>query len=180
MKRLKSLVLVSQQGDGGPLGVLVGYLADVLVATNSHWREGLYQVPIAAVLPKLLPGELTALVGAPTNDTASKRDDYRADKQLKRLKNLVLGALVGYLADIILAAFGHWRERFHQVPVAQLERPIDFMVGCLGVRKLLSLLSRLKRRSPTAPSNVIPMPSRYMEMTQLPMLHMGIGDCVHC
>ena len=36
LKRLKSLVLVGQQVDGGPLRVLVGDLAEVPVAAYSH------------------------------------------------------------------------------------------------------------------------------------------------
>ena len=36
LKRLTSLVLVGQQVDGGPLSILVGYLADVLVTTCGH------------------------------------------------------------------------------------------------------------------------------------------------
>ena len=61
---------------------------------------------LQAVLPKLLPGVLAALVGAPTNDAAAEGNDCRADEQLQRLKSLVLvgqqvdgglGVFVGYL-----------------------------------------------------------------------------------
>ena len=45
LKQLKSLVVIGQQADGGPLGMVVGYLADVLVAVYDHWREGPHQVP---------------------------------------------------------------------------------------------------------------------------------------
>ena len=50
--------------------------------------------------------------------------------------------LVGYLADILAAALGHWRKGPHQVPAAQLERPADLVVGCLEVSKLLSVPHR--------------------------------------
>ena len=103
---------------------------------------------LQVILPKLLPGVLAALVGAPTNDSAAKGNNRRADKQLKRLKSLVLvgqqvdggplGVLVGYLSDVLVAAYGHWRERPRQVPVAQLGRPTNLVVGCLRVSKLLS------------------------------------------
>ena len=101
-----------------------------------------------AVLQKLFPGVLAALVGAPTNDAAAEGNGRRADEQLRRLKSLVLagqqvddgalGVLVGYLVDVLVAAYGHWREEPHQVPVAQLERLTDLVVGRLGVSKLLS------------------------------------------
>ena len=111
--------------------------------------ELLYNIGLQAVLPKLLPGVLATLVGAPTNNAAAEGNDRRADEQLKRLKNLVLagqlvdsgplGILVGYLADALVAVYGHWREGPHQVPVAQLERTANLVVGCLGVSKLLSV-----------------------------------------
>ena len=44
-KRLKSLIVVGRQVDGGPLDVLVGYNTYVLVAAYGHWREGLSQDP---------------------------------------------------------------------------------------------------------------------------------------
>ena len=47
LKQLESLVLVGRQVDGCPLGVLVGYVAGVLLAAYDHWREGPYQVPVA-------------------------------------------------------------------------------------------------------------------------------------
>ena len=104
---------------------------------------------LKAVVPKLLSGVLAALVGALTNDAATEGNGRRADEQLKRLKNLVLvdqqvdgsslGALIGYLADVFVAAYGgHWCDGPHQVPVAHLDRPADRLVGCPGVRKLLS------------------------------------------
>ena len=103
---------------------------------------------LQAVLPKLLPGVFAVRVGTPTNDAAAEGNDRRADEQLKRLKSLVLvgqqvdggppGVLVSYLADVLLAAYGHWREGPHQVLVAQLERPADLVVACLGMSKLLS------------------------------------------
>ena len=78
---------------------------------------------LQAVLPKLLPGVLAALVGAPTNDAAAEGNDRRADEQFKRLKILVLvwqqvdgsplGVVVGYLTGVIVAAYGHWREGPH-------------------------------------------------------------------
>ena len=115
----------------------------MLVAANSWIILGLQ-----AVLPKLLPGVFIALVGAPTNDAAAEGDRRRADEQLKRLKSLFLvgqqvygglfGVRVGYLADALVAAYGHWRERAHQVPAAQLERPVDLVVDCLEVSKLLN------------------------------------------
>ena len=102
---------------------------------------------LQATLPKLIPGVLAAFVGGPTNDAAAEGNKRRADEQLKRLESLVLvgqqvdggllGVLVGYLPDVLVAAYGHWREGPHQVPVAQLERPTDLVVGCLGVSKLL-------------------------------------------
>ena len=49
-----------------------------------------------------------------------------------------LGVLVGYVAAVFVAAYGHWREGPHQVPVAPMERPAGRLVGCLGVGKLLS------------------------------------------
>ena len=45
---------------------------------------------LQVVQPKLLPGVLAALVGAPTNDAAAKGDGCIADGRLKRLKSLVL------------------------------------------------------------------------------------------
>ena len=100
------------------------------------------------ILPKLLPGVLAALVGAPTNDAVAEGNYRRADEQLKQLKSLFfagqqadggsLGVLVGYLADVLVAAHGHWREGPHQVPVVQLERPAVPVVDCLRMSKLLS------------------------------------------
>ena len=43
-----------------------------------------------AVLPKLPPGVLTALVDPPTNDAVAEGYDRRAHKQLDPLKSLVL------------------------------------------------------------------------------------------
>ena len=103
---------------------------------------------LQAALPKLFRDVLTALVGAPTNNTTAQEDDCRSDEQLKRLKSLTLvgqqvdgGSLsvpVGYFADVPKAAYGHWREGPHYVPVVQRERPDDLAVSCLGVSKLLS------------------------------------------
>ena len=94
-----------------------------------------------AVLPKLLPGVLAAL-GAPTNDAATERNHRRTDEELKRRKSLILvgqqidggplDVLVVYLADVLRAAYGYWRKG------PQLERPVDLVVGSLGVSKLLS------------------------------------------
>ena len=99
-------------------------------------------------LQAILRGVLAALVGAPTNDAAAEGNNRRADEQLKRLESSVLvdqqvdggplGVLVGYLADFLVAAYGHWREGPRQVSVAQLERPADLVVGCFGVSELLS------------------------------------------
>ena len=50
-----------------------------------------------------------------------------------------LRVLVGYLADVLIYTYDHWRERPHQVPVAQPGRPVDLVVGYLEVSKLLSL-----------------------------------------
>ena len=104
---------------------------------------------LRAVLPKLLPDLLRTLVGVPTNDAVAEGDRRRANEPLKRLKSLAfigqqidvgsLGVLGVYLADVRVAAYGHWREGPHQVPVAQLEKPADVMVACLGVGKLSSL-----------------------------------------
>ena len=47
LKRLKSLAIVSQKVNAGTLGVLVAYLADVLVAAYGYRRKGPYQVPVA-------------------------------------------------------------------------------------------------------------------------------------
>ena len=91
---------------------------------------------LQAVLPKLLPGVLATLVGAPKNDAATEGDDRRADKQLNQLKSLILvgqkvdggplGVLDSHFADVFIAAYGHWCEGLHQILVAQLERPTDF------------------------------------------------------
>ena len=43
----EELGLVGQQVDGSPFSVLVGYLADVLVAAYGHWRERRHQMPVA-------------------------------------------------------------------------------------------------------------------------------------
>ena len=66
----------------------------------------------------------------------------------KRLNNLVLvsqqgdgsslSVLVDYLADVLVTVYGHWHEEPHQVPITQLERPVDHVVGWPGVSKLLS------------------------------------------
>ena len=98
---------------------------------------------LQAVLPKLLSGVLAALIGALKNDTAAEGNDCLADEQLKQLKSLVIigqqadggsfGVFVGYLADVLVADYDHWREGSHQV-----ERPADLVAGCLGVSKLLS------------------------------------------
>ena len=120
--------------------------------TNLLWHIGggelLENTGLQAVLPKLPPGVLAALVGTPTNDTTVGGNGCRSDEQLKLLKSLVLvaqqvdggplGVLVGYLADVLVATYGRWREGPHQVPVAQLKRSVDLLVGCLRVRKLLN------------------------------------------
>ena len=72
---------------------------------------------LQAALPKLLSGVLAALVSAPTNDAAAEGNERRADKQLKRLKSLVLvgqqedggplDVLFSYLTDVFVAAHGH-------------------------------------------------------------------------
>ena len=103
---------------------------------------------LQGVLPKLLPGVLAALVGTPTNDAAMKGNGRGTDEQLKRLKSLVfagqhvdggrLSVFVGYLADVRVVTHNHWRKGLHQIPVAQLERSADLVVGCRGVNKLLS------------------------------------------
>ena len=120
-------------------------------------RKLLDNTGLQAIQPKFLPGVLAAFVGALTNDAAAEGDDRRAEEQLKRLKSLILvgkqvdggplGVLVCYLADVFVAANGHWREGPHQIPAAQLERLVDLTVGCIGVNKLLSF----KRRSPRQP-----------------------------
>ena len=112
-------------------------------------RELLDNTGLQAVLPEPLLGVLAALIVAPTNDVAAEGNGRQSDEQLKRLNSLVLdgqqldgsplGILVGYHADVIVAAYGHWHEGLHQVPLAQLEKPVDLDVGCLGVRKLLNL-----------------------------------------
>ena len=167
------------------------------------WRVGggelLGTTGLQAALPKLLPGVLATLVGAPTNDAVAKGDDHRDDKQLKRLKSLVLvdqsvdgvplGILVGYLADVLVVTYGHWCEGPHHVPVAQLERPVDLVVGCLEVSKLLSFPHRVNlaavRDSPLqcdtgAVSLAKSIQALCMEMTQLPVPHLDVGDCVYC
>ena len=78
---------------------------------------------LQAVLSKLIPGVLLALVGASANDAVAEGNDRRVDEQLKRLKSLVLagqlvdggplGVLVRYLADVLVVAYGHWREGPH-------------------------------------------------------------------
>ena len=117
-----------------------------------RWRVGggelLDNTGLQVAMPKLLPGVLTALVGVPTGDTAAEGNDRRADEQSKRLKSSVLFGqqvdgdplcvLVDYLAEVLVAAYGHRHEGPHQVPVSQLEQPADRVVGCLGVSKLLS------------------------------------------
>ena len=110
--------------------------------------ELLNNTGLQAILPKLLPGVLAAFVGAPTNDAATEGNYRRADKQFKQLKSLILasqqvdsgslGVIVDYLSDVLVAAYGYWREGPHQVPVAQLQRPVDLEVGCPGMSKLLS------------------------------------------
>ena len=126
-------------------------------------------------LPKLLPGVLPALVGAPINDATAEGNDRRADEQLKRLKSLVLvgqqvdgGPLhvfVGYLADLLVATYGHWRERPHQVPVAQLERPTGLLVGCLGVSKLSRFFHGTNVAVQDSP--LIPVPSHVCRILRL-------------
>ena len=49
-----------------------------------------------------------------------------------------LSVLVGYLADVLVTAYGHWHEEPHQVPVTQLEKSVDLVLGWLGMSKLLS------------------------------------------
>ena len=104
---------------------------------------------LQAVLPEVLPGILAARVDPPTNDVTTEGDSRLADEQWKRLKSLLcvcqqvdgdpLRVLVGYLADVLISTYSHWRERPHRVPVAQPERPVDLVVGYLEVSKLLSL-----------------------------------------
>ena len=104
---------------------------------------------LQAVLPELLPGVLAARVGTPTNDVTTEGDSRLADEQWEERKSLLcvcqqvdgdpLRVLVGYLADVLISTYGHWRERPHQVPVAQPEKPVDLVVGCLEMSKLLSL-----------------------------------------
>ena len=87
---------------------------------------------LQVLLSNLLPDVLAALGGKPTSDAADEGDDHRADEQPKRLKILVLvgqqvdggplRVLVGYLADVLVAAYGHWREGPYQIPLVQLER----------------------------------------------------------
>ena len=103
---------------------------------------------LPGVLSKLLLDVLTALVGAPTIDAAAEGNKRRADEQFKRLKRLVLagqqvdggphGVLIGSFADVLVDAYGHWRKGPHQVLVAQFERLVGLVVGCLRVSKLLS------------------------------------------
>ena len=93
---------------------------------------------------------IAARVGTPTNDVTTEGDSRLADEQWKRLKSLLcvcqqvdgdpLRVLVGYLADVLISTYSHWRrERPLKVPVAQPESPVDLVVGCLEVSKLLSL-----------------------------------------
>ena len=119
--------------------------------TDVLWSVGggklLNNTGLQAILSKLLPGVLAALVRATTNDAAAEGNDRGVDEQLNRLKSLVLVRqqigggplciLVGYLADILVASYGHWREGPHQVPAGQLERLVNLVVGC-QVGKLLS------------------------------------------
>ena len=93
---------------------------------------------LQAELPGRFLGVLAARVGTPTNDVTTEGDSRLADEQWKRLKSLhlcwstvdgdPLRVLVGYLADVLISTYGHWRER-----------PVDLVVGCLEVSKLLSL-----------------------------------------
>ena len=105
---------------------------------------------LQAVLPEVLPGVIAARVGTPTNDVTTEGDSRLADEQWKRLKSLLcvcqqvdgdpLRLLVGYLADVLISTYSHWRrERPLKVPVAQPESPVDLVVGCLEMSKLLSL-----------------------------------------
>ena len=99
-----------------------------------------------------------------------------------------LDVLVGYLADVLVAAYGQWLERPHQVPVAQLERPVDLVVGCLGVGELLSFPHRanveVRDRPPECDTSAVSLAQNTqtlcMGMTQPPMPHLSIGDCVYC
>ena len=132
---------------------------------------------LQAVLPKLLRDVLTALVGSPTNNVATQGDDCRSDKQLKRLKSLILagqqidgGSLsvpVGYLGGVPKAAYGHWCEGPHYVPVVQLERPDDLAVGCLGMSKLLSLPHSINVAVRDSPPTVIRVLSRLVRIPRL-------------
>ena len=113
----------------------------MLVAAKS-WIKPVSQ----AVRPELFPAVLAALVGAPTDVASAEEDERRPDEQSKRLKSLFVvsrqvnggppGVLVGCHTDVLVAAYGHWREGLSQDPAIQLERPDDLVGSCLGVSKL--------------------------------------------
>ena len=138
--------------------------------------ELLDNTSLQVVPPKLLPDVLVPFVSAPTNDAATEGNCRRSDEQLKRLQSFVLvgqqvdggplGVLVGYLAGVRVAAYGHWREGSHEVPVAKRERPVHRVVGCLRVRKLLSFPRGQKSQSETARSSVMPVPSRLRRISR--------------
>ena len=79
---------------------------------------------LQAVLTKLLPSP--PLSARQRTMPPPKRNDRRADEQLKLLESLVFsgqqvdggpfGALVSYLADVPVAAYSHWREALIRSP----------------------------------------------------------------
>ena len=69
---------------------------------------------------------------------------------------------VGYLADVLVAEYNHWREGSHQV-----ERPAGLGAGYLGVSKLLSFPRGANVAVQEAPSNVISVPSRLRRISRL-------------
>ena len=105
--------------------------------TPIRWHVGggetLDKTGLQAVRPELSPAVLAALVGAPTDVASAEGDARRPDEQSKRLKSLIvvgrqvdggpLDVLVGYNTDVLVAAYGHWREGLSQDPAIQLERP---------------------------------------------------------
>ena len=156
----------------------------VLVAANS------WIIPIAKQdCRNSPPGVLAALVGAPTNDVTAEGYDRRADEQLRQLKTLgscwstsrrrSTWCIRRLPCNVLVAVYGHWREGPHQVPVAQLERPDDLVVGCLGVSKLLSFhhgANAAVRDSPrkcdtSAVSLAWNIQALCVEMTQPPVPH---------
>ena len=108
--------------------------------------EPLDDTGFQAVRLELFPAVLAVVFGASTNDAAAEEDEHRVDKQPKRLNSLIvvgqqvdggpLGVLVGYLTEVLVAAYGHWRKGPYPDPVIQLVRPDNLVGGCLGVSKL--------------------------------------------